>query len=194
MHRTLHTYVSEQQSDAANLRNARPNSSGKHQLRTGDWLRRWLRPVQAGTTQGSEVLTVVGIRLKGVSFDRYAPLFCLAVILASAARGSANPTTRCEARASAAVRASEAVEVNHRLSPGYHALAITPGKENQLRVVVPFETATAAERHVPVSDILDIWEYVLTKYHCLHDYATIEIEFVSARGKVLFTEASGFTD
>lgn len=89
-----------------------------------------------------------------------------------------------------AARASEKSEIDWRLPSGYHVLEINFPKAH-LAIATPFETLATAQKHVPASHILAIWENALIKRHCAYEPASIQ--FFSSRGKGLFTEVTGFT-
>lgn len=87
---------------------------------------------------------------------------------------------------------SEKIELHHRLLPGYHSFEIVSQHNNELKVVVQFETAAMAEKHVAIDKIRDIWESVLQTHHRDCGYSTLSVEFVTSSGKELLTAGTEY--
>lgn len=73
------------------------------------------------------------------------------------------------------------------LPKGYRSFEISATHNNELRVVVPFQTTVAVGRYVPVERITEIWEGVLNGQRRDCQFAGLSVDFVTANGKGLLT-------
>ena len=117
-------------------------------------------------------------------------LFAVLIMLPSPS--SAYPLgSQCAATSSDKARKVLRAAVDLRLPRGYEVVEIVPGR-SVLKLSAPFEARNVAEKRVPTSRILDIWDEVLSKYGSPCDFLTID--FISPHGKTLFTIMEGYTE